>query len=103
MIKRIEFAAVPLLFRRLLSAPQAGNFLPRWSGGRAAEGGGLLNRYRVEKPYRGFESLPLRTAGVRGQRSAVRCVVIPSEARNPDTSHSGTDRHRDSSSLRSSE
>src|SRR6185437_12639662 len=30
------------------------------SGGREAEGGGLLNRYRVEKPYRGFESLPLR-------------------------------------------
>jgi hypothetical protein len=28
--------------------------------GRAAEGGGLLNRYRVVKPYRGFESLRLR-------------------------------------------
>ncbi len=25
-----------------------------------AEGGGLLNRYTVEKPYRGFESLSLR-------------------------------------------
>ena len=25
-----------------------------------AEGGGLLNRYRVVKPYRGFESLSLR-------------------------------------------
>jgi transposase len=25
-----------------------------------AEGGGLLNRYRALKPYRGFESLPLR-------------------------------------------
>ena len=25
-----------------------------------AEGGGLLNRYRVLKPYRGFESHPLR-------------------------------------------
>jgi hypothetical protein len=25
-----------------------------------AEGGGLLNRYRVVKPYRGFESLRLR-------------------------------------------
>ena len=31
-----------------------------WSGGREAEGGGLLNRCTVEKPYRGFESLPLR-------------------------------------------
>ncbi len=31
-----------------------------WSCGREAEGGGLLNRYTVEKPYRGFESLRLR-------------------------------------------
>src|SRR5208337_3771381 len=30
--------------------------------GREAEGGGLLNRYRVVKPYRGFESLRLRQA-----------------------------------------
>src|SRR6266568_4850595 len=30
------------------------------SCGREAEGGGLLNRYRVVKPYRGFESLRLR-------------------------------------------
>ena len=30
------------------------------SCGREAEGGGLLNRYTVEKPYRGFESLRLR-------------------------------------------
>src|SRR5258708_8421526 len=29
-------------------------------GGRVAEGGGLLNRYRALKPYRGFESHPLR-------------------------------------------
>jgi pyridoxine 4-dehydrogenase len=29
-----------------------------------AEGGGLLNRYRVVKPYRGFESLRLRHAGL---------------------------------------
>ena len=36
------------------------NFPPCWSGGREAEGGGLLNRYRGEIPYRGFESLPLR-------------------------------------------
>ena len=28
--------------------------------GRVAEGGGLLNRYRVEKLYRGFESPSLR-------------------------------------------
>ncbi len=31
-----------------------------WSGGREAEGVGLLNRYMVEKLYRGFESPPLR-------------------------------------------
>src|SRR6266550_3147599 len=29
-------------------------------GGRVAEGGGLLNRYRALKPYRGLESPPLR-------------------------------------------
>ena len=28
--------------------------------GREAEGGGLLNRYTIEKSYRGFESLSLR-------------------------------------------
>ena len=32
----------------------------RRRGGRVAEGGGLLNRYRALKPYRGFESHPLR-------------------------------------------
>ena len=34
--------------------------LAGWRCGREAEGGGLLNRYRVVKPYRGFESLRLR-------------------------------------------
>jgi hypothetical protein len=34
------------------------------SCGRVAEGGGLLNRYRVVKPYRGFESLRLRHIAV---------------------------------------
>jgi hypothetical protein len=33
--------------------------------GREAEGGGLLNRYRVVKLYRGFESLRLRQRFVR--------------------------------------
>jgi hypothetical protein len=33
---------------------------PHRRRGRVAEGGGLLNRYRVVKPYRGFESLRLR-------------------------------------------
>ena len=54
--------------RQLASAPQDGKIVSLrlhrdfllWSGGREAEGGGLLNRCTVEKPYRGFESLPLR-------------------------------------------
>ena len=35
-----------------------------------AEGGGLLNRYRVVKPYRGFESLRLRQPLKNRERSA---------------------------------
>jgi putative endonuclease len=35
-----------------------------------AEGGGLLNRYRVVKPYRGFESLRLRHPSPCGLRVA---------------------------------
>src|SRR3569623_761288 len=51
--------------RRYRIAPRVSILDPRTavrlrSGGREAEGGGLLNRYRVVKPYRGFESLPLR-------------------------------------------
>src|SRR6266550_1652013 len=34
-------------------------------GGRVAEGGGLLNRYRALKPYRGFESPLLRARFAR--------------------------------------
>lgn len=45
-----------------LPPPQA---YPRsWSCGRVAEGGGLLNRYRLVKAYRGFESLRLRQSMV---------------------------------------
>ena len=36
-----------------------------WRGGRVAEGGGLLNRYRALKPYRGFESPLLRARFAR--------------------------------------
>src|SRR5882724_1944779 len=43
-----------------------------WSCGREAEGGGLLNRYRVVKPYRGFESLRLRQLPVRICAQVVR-------------------------------
>src|SRR6185312_9970749 len=41
-----------------LQPPQA--YRPCWRRGRVAEGGGLLNRYRLVKAYRGFESLRLR-------------------------------------------
>ncbi len=42
------------------NASRMGRFPHAWRRGREAEGGGLLNRYRVFKPYRGFESLRLR-------------------------------------------
>ena len=41
-------------------SPPRRAYRPQRSCGRVAEGGGLLNRYRVVKPYRGFESLRLR-------------------------------------------
>jgi hypothetical protein len=41
-------------------SPPRRAYRPYRSCGRVAEGGGLLNRYRVVKPYRGFESLRLR-------------------------------------------
>src|SRR6267378_4537364 len=55
---------------------------PLRSCGRVAEGGGLLNRYRVVKPYRGFESLrlrhpsPCRASGGRppGDRQGEGCL-----------------------------
>ena len=49
---RSEFAAC--------GSPPRRAYPPQRSCGRVAEGGGLLNRYRVVKPYRGFESLRLR-------------------------------------------
>src|SRR5579862_5651767 len=71
--RRLPIAAGPWLRQRLdefaAAAPYAiarGLGLSRdtrWRRGREAEGGGLLNRYRVVKPYRGFESLRLRHSG----------------------------------------
>ena len=43
-----------------IGAPRNVLSLPRRRRGRVAEGGGLLNRYTVLKPYPGFESLRLR-------------------------------------------
>jgi hypothetical protein len=58
-------------------APPCRAYRPQRSCGRVAEGGGLLNRYRVVKPYRGFESLRLRhfrtvRPGDIGNRSYLR-------------------------------
>src|ERR1700761_1411256 len=50
------------------ASPRA--YRPHWRRGRVAEGGGLLNRYRVVKPYRGFESLRLRQTGEIPGRNA---------------------------------
>jgi hypothetical protein len=44
----------------LAMCPRVGHMRDIRRCGRVAEGGGLLNRYRVVKPYRGFESLRLR-------------------------------------------
>src|SRR3981081_3652336 len=57
-------------------SPPRRAYRPQRSCGRVAEGGGLLNRYRVVKPYRGFESLRLRHASPcrAVSRSSVRSV-----------------------------
>ena len=46
-----------------------------------AEGGGLLNRYRVVKPYRGFESLRLRHRSALLASRALRIQRKPINAR----------------------
>jgi hypothetical protein len=45
--------------------------------GRVAEGGGLLNRYRLVKVYRGFESLRLR------QKASIRRPTITAQFADP--------------------
>jgi hypothetical protein len=47
-------------------SPPCQAYRPYRRRGRVAEGGGLLNRYRVVKPYRGFESLRLRQSTFSG-------------------------------------
>jgi hypothetical protein len=49
-------------------------YRPQRRRGRVAEGGGLLNRYRVVKPYRGFESLRLR------QNTVSACLSLHQKA-----------------------
>ena len=50
----------PLFKSVACGSPLRRAYRPQRRRGRVAEGGGLLNRYRVVKPYRGFESLRLR-------------------------------------------
>jgi hypothetical protein len=52
----------------LAARHRVGHIEPYRRCGRVAEGGGLLNRYRVVKPYRGFESLRLRQPSPCGLR-----------------------------------
>src|SRR5690349_14717468 len=61
---------LPAALPRSRSSAACGPRLPRaypryWRCGRVAEGGGLLNRYRLVKAYRGFESLRLRQPALR--------------------------------------
>jgi hypothetical protein len=66
----------------------------RWRRGREAEGGGLLNRYRVVKPYRGFESLRLRhfrSRHLRPDDLTRRVLRLTCVDRTPD----GSDDSRD--------
>ena len=87
---RAAFATVPASAdvqnarrkKRLAKGRENGSKVVRLAGnrrisagscGREAEGGGLLNRYTVEKPYRGFESLRLRQYSNFGGQ----CVGIP--------------------------
>ena len=52
-------------------------YRPQRRRGRVAEGGGLLNRYRVVKPYRGFESLRLRQYVKIFRRFSPDCPSLP--------------------------
>jgi hypothetical protein len=73
--------------------PRCRAYRPCWRRGRVAEGGGLLNRYRVVKPYRGFESLRLRqplknSLAIRhGKPTLPRCrrddaAILPGHSRS---------------------
>ena len=83
-LNRSEFAG---LKSAACGSPPRRAYRPYRRCGRVAEGGGLLNRYRVVKPYRGFESLRLRqlytTAcpAIRSSRAARRTAscghVVP--------------------------
>jgi hypothetical protein len=66
-LNRSEFAG---LKSAACGLPPRRAYRPYRRCGRVAEGGGLLNRYRVVKPYRGFESLRLRQPLITWARRA---------------------------------
>ena len=66
-LNRPEFAG---LKSAACGLPPRRAYRPYRRCGRVAEGGGLLNRYRVVKPYRGFESLRLRQPLIAWARRA---------------------------------
>jgi hypothetical protein len=69
-LNRSEFAG---LKSAACGSPPRRAYRPYRRCGRVAEGGGLLNRYRVVKPYRGFESLRLRQPLIaRARRAAIK-------------------------------
>jgi hypothetical protein len=69
-LNRSEFAG---LKSAACGSPPRRAYRPYRRCGRVAEGGGLLNRYRVVKPYRGFESLRLRQPLIaRARRAAMK-------------------------------
>jgi hypothetical protein len=64
---------------------------PQRSCGRVAEGGGLLNRYRLVKAYRGFESLRLRQS--RLSFNSLACVAGIDALSDAISAHSRICRH----------
>src|SRR6185437_8959871 len=65
---------------------------PSRRDGRVAEVGGLLNRYRVEKLYRGFESLSLRQnspGALNAPRQVEEGVALAKRGLHPTVKISG--------------
>src|SRR3982074_874881 len=79
-------------------SPPCRAYRPYRRCGGVAEGGGLLNRYRVVKPYRGFESRrlrhpsPCRAAGGRppGDRQGEGCLPKLRQERRETIATCGT-------------
>jgi hypothetical protein len=102
-LNRSEFAG---LKSAACGSPPRRAYRPYRRCGRVAEGGGLLNRYRVVKPYRGFESLRLRQplvawarrAAIKRNRSSYRTWLRSSAGGPVSSDHSMSSGHRITSS-----